>query len=236
MEQVILYLGSDYVVHQPSFGIRENSLHLPQNREEALGLGAEKLDVLLMQLVNLMDNGVAIKMSKRTGKAITLTDLLDEIPIDAVRFIFNLREAGSVMDFDLGLAVKQDSQNPVYYCQYAHARICSILRKLESEGIKVEDVTSEQLKLLTAPEERELIRHLSSLTDEIIAAAKNYDPARITRYLLELATLFHKFYNACHVNVEDADLRQARIHLCLCAKSVIANTLEMMKIDAPESM
>ena len=203
---------------------------------EALGLGADKLDVLLMQLVNLMDNGVAIKMSKRTGKAITLTDLLDEIPIDAVRFIFNLREAGSVMDFDLGLAVKQDAQNPVYYCQYAHARICSILRKLESEGIKVEDVTSDQLKLLTAPEERELIRHLSSLTDEIIAAAKNYDPARITRYLLELATLFHKFYNACHVNVEDADLRQARIHLCLCAKSVIANTLEMMKIDAPESM
>ena len=203
---------------------------------EALGLGADKLDVLLMQLVNLMDNGVAIKMSKRTGKAITLTDLLDEIPIDAVRFIFNLREAGSVMDFDLGLAVKQDSQNPVYYCQYAHARICSILRKLEAEGVKVEDVTSDQLKLLTAPEERELIRHLSSLTDEIIAAAKNYDPARITRYLLELATLFHKFYNACHVNVEDADLRQARIHLCLCAKSVIANTLEMMKIDAPESM
>ncbi|MCQ2489137.1 MAG: arginine--tRNA ligase [Clostridia bacterium] len=203
---------------------------------EALGLGADKLDVLLMQLVNLMDNGVAIKMSKRTGKAITLTDLLDEIPIDAVRFIFNLREAGSVMDFDLGLAVKQDAQNPVYYCQYAHARICSILRKLESEGIKVEDVTSDQLKLLTAPEERELIRHLSSLTDEIIAAAKNYDPARITRYLLELATLFHKFYNACHVNVEDTDLRQARIHLCLCAKSVIANTLEMMKIDAPESM
>ena len=203
---------------------------------EALGLGADKLDVLLMQLVNLMDNGVAIKMSKRTGKAITLTDLLDEIPIDAVRFIFNLREAGSVMDFDLGLAVKQDAQNPVYYCQYAHARICSILRKLESEGVKVEDVTSNQLKLLTAPEERELIRHLSSLTDEIIAAAKNYDPARITRYLLELATLFHKFYNACHVNVEDTDLRQARIHLCLCAKSVIANTLEMMKIDAPESM
>ncbi len=203
---------------------------------EALGLGADKLDVLLMQLVNLMDNGVAIKMSKRTGKAITLTDLLDEIPIDAVRFIFNLREAGSVMDFDLGLAVKQDSQNPVYYCQYAHARICSILRKLEAEGVMVEDVTSDQLKLLTAPEERELIRHLSSLTDEIIAAAKNYDPARITRYLLELATLFHKFYNACHVNVEDADLRQARIHLCLCAKSVIANTLEMMKIDAPESM
>ncbi len=203
---------------------------------EALGLGADKLDVLLMQLVNLMDNGVAIKMSKRTGKAITLTDLLDEIPIDAVRFIFNLREAGSVMDFDLGLAVKQDSQNPVYYCQYAHARICSILRKLEAEGVKVEDVTSGQLGLLTAPEERELIRHLSSLTDEIIAAAKNYDPARITRYLLELATLFHKFYNACHVNVEDADLRQARIHLCLCAKNVIANTLKMMKIDAPESM
>ncbi len=203
---------------------------------EALGLGADKLDVVLMQLVNLMDNGVAIKMSKRTGKAITLTDLLDEIPIDAVRFTFNLREAGSLMDFDLGLAVKQDSQNPVYYCQYAHARICSILKKLELDGVAVETVTAEQLKLLTAPEERELIRHLSSLTDEIVAAAKNYDPARITRYLLELATLFHKFYNACHVSVEDADLRQARIHLCLCVKSVIANTLNMMKIDAPESM
>ncbi len=203
---------------------------------EALGLGGDKLDVVLMQLVRLMENGEVIKMSKRTGKSITLTDLLDEIPIDAVRFIFNLREAGSTMDFDLGLAVKQDSQNPVYYCQYAHARICSILRKLAEDGIEIKAPTEAQLELLKESEERELIRRLSELEDEIIAAAKAYDPARITRYAIEVATLFHKFYNACRVNVEDADLRTARINLCVCTKSVLANVLEMLKIDAPERM
>lgn len=203
---------------------------------EALGLGADKLDVVLMQLVKLMDNGEVVKMSKRTGKAITLTDLLDEIPIDAVRFIFNIREAGSQMEFDLGLAVQQDSQNPVYYCQYAHARICSILRKLEEENIAVGPARKAQLEKLVLPEERELIRHLSSLEDEIVAAAKVYDPARITRYLLELATLFHKFYNACRVNVEDEDLRAARIHLCLSTKLVLKNTLTMLKVSVPDKM
>ena len=203
---------------------------------EALGLGGDKLDVVLMQLVRLTRGGEAVRMSKRTGKAITLVDLLDEIPIDAVRFLFNMREAGSQMEFDLDLAVEQSSQNPVYYCQYAHARICSILRKLEAEGVDVGEATSEELDLLTAPEERELIRHLSSLTDEVIIAAKNYDPARITRYAIELATLFHKFYNACRVNVDDESLRRARIHLCLCVKNVLKNVLTMMKITVPDSM
>lgn len=203
---------------------------------EALGLGGDKLDVVLMQLVRLTRGGEAVRMSKRTGKAITLVDLLDEIPIDAVRFLFNMREAGSQMEFDLDLAVEQSSQNPVYYCQYAHARICSILRKLEADGVDVGEATSEELDLLTAPEERELIRHLSSLTDEVIIAAKNYDPARITRYAIELATLFHKFYNACRVNVEDESLRRARIHLCLCVKNVLKNVLTMMKITVPDSM
>ena len=203
---------------------------------EALGLGGDKLDVVLMQLVKLMENGEVVKMSKRSGKAITLTDLLDEIPIDAVRFIFNLREAGSQMDFDLGLAVQQDSQNPVYYCQYAHARICSILRKLSEEGITIEKPSETQLELLKEPEERELIRHLSELEDEIISAAKTYDPARITRYCIELATLFHKFYNACHCNVEDENLRNARLNLCLCTKSVLSNVLGMLKVTAPERM
>ncbi len=203
---------------------------------EALGLGGDKLDVVLMQLVRLTRGGEAVRMSKRTGKAITLVDLLDEIPIDAVRFLFNMREAGSQMEFDLDLAVEQSSQNPVYYCQYAHARICSILRKLEADGVDVGEATSEELDLLTAPEERELIRHLSSLTDEVIIAAKNYDPARITRYAIELATLFHKFYNACRVNVDDESLRRARIHLCLCVKNVLKNVLTMMKITVPESM
>lgn len=203
---------------------------------EALGLGGDKLDVVLMQLVRLTRGGEAVRMSKRTGKVITLVDLLDEIPIDAVRFLFNMREAGSQMEFDLDLAVEQSSQNPVYYCQYAHARICSILRKLEADGVDVGEATSEELDLLTAPEERELIRHLSSLTDEVIIAAKNYDPARITRYAIELATLFHKFYNACRVNVEDESLRRARIHLCLCVKNVLKNVLTMMKITVPDSM
>lgn len=202
----------------------------------ALGLGGDKLDVVLMQLVRLTRGGEAVRMSKRTGKAITLVDLLDEIPIDAVRFLFNMREAGSQMEFDLDLAVEQSSQNPVYYCQYAHARICSILRKLEAEGISVGETTPEELDLLTAPEERELIRHLSSLTDEIIIAARNYDPVRITRYCIELATLFHKFYNACRVNVSDEALRRARIHLCLCVKNVLKNVLTMMKITVPDSM
>ena len=203
---------------------------------EALGLGGDKLDVVLMQLVKLMEDGEVVKMSKRSGKAITLVDLLDEVPIDSVRFLFNLREAGSQMDFDLGLAVRQDSQNPVYYCQYAHARICSILRKLKEEGIEITAPSEEQLKLLVEPEERELIRRLSELEDEIICAAKTYDPARITRYCIDIATLFHKFYNACHCNVEDEDLRNARLNLCLCTKSVLANVLTMLKITVPERM
>ncbi len=203
---------------------------------EALGLGGEKLDVVLMQLVRLTQGGEVVRMSKRTGKAITLTDLLDEIPIDAARFLFNMREAGSQMEFDLDLAVEQSSQNPVYYCQYAHARICSILKKLSEEGVDVSTASDDALVLLTASEERELIRHLSNLPDEIIAAAKHYDPARITRYCLELATMFHKFYNACRVNVEDEELRRARIHLCICVKTTLANILTMLKLDVPESM
>ncbi len=203
---------------------------------EALGLGGEKLDVVLMQLVRLTQGGEVVRMSKRTGKAITLTDLLDEIPIDAARFLFNMREAGSQMEFDLDLAVEQSSQNPVYYCQYAHARICSILKKLSDEGVDVSTASADDLVLLNASEERELIRHLSNLPDEIIAAAKHYDPARITRYCLELATMFHKFYNACRVNVEDEALRRARIHLCICVKTTLANILTMLKLDAPESM
>ena len=175
-------------------------------------------------------------MSKRTGKAITLTDLLEEIPIDAVRFLFNMREPGSQMDFDLDLAVEQSSENPVYYCQYAHARICSILKKLEGEGIVFKPCSSDVLALLTAPEESELILHLSSLTDEIVTAAKNYDPAKITRYAITLAALFHKFYNACRVNCGEENLTQARLALCVCVKTVLANVLTMFKITVPEYM
>lgn len=202
----------------------------------AIGIDPRRLDVVLMQLVRLVKDGEPVKMSKRTGKAITLVDLLDEVPIDAVRFLFNMREAGSTMDFDLDLAVEQSSQNPVYYCQYAHARICSILRKLEEKGVKPEKCTREQLELLRTSEERELIRHLSSLTDVIISAAGNYDPAKVTHYVIDLATCFHKFYNSCRVGVDDRDLMQARLFLCVCVKDTIRNVLRMLKIEAPEKM
>ncbi len=204
---------------------------------DAIGLdGTNRLDVILMQLVRLTRNGEVVRMSKRTGKAITLTDLLDEIPADAVRFLFNLREPSSQMEFDLDLAVEQSAQNPVYYCQYAHARICSIFKKLAAEGIVPSGCKNGELMLLTAPEEKELIRHLSALTDEIVLAAKNYDPARITRYTMELAALFHKFYNACRVNCEDEKLMQARMYLCACVRDTIRNILTMLKISVPESM
>ncbi|MEE1504830.1 MAG: arginine--tRNA ligase, partial [Acutalibacteraceae bacterium] len=203
---------------------------------EAVGIDGNRLDVVLMQLVNLMKDGKPVKMSKRTGKAITLVDLLDEVPIDAVRFLFNMREAGSAMDFDLDLAVEQSNQNPVYYCQYAHARICSILRKLETEGVKIRKPEKAELTLLNSDEETDLIAHLASLTNVIIFAANSYDPARITHYATELATKFHRFYNAQRVMVDDESLMQARIFLCMCVRNTMRNVLSMLKIEAPESM
>ncbi len=203
---------------------------------EAVGLDGGRLDVVLMQLVNLMKDGKPVKMSKRTGKAITLVDLLDEVPIDAVRFLFNMREAGSAMDFDLDLAVEQSNQNPVYYCQYAHARICSILKKLEIEGVKARKPEKAELQLLTSDEEKDLISHLASLTGVIVNAANTYDPAKITHYATDLATKFHRFYNAQRVMVDDEALMQSRIFLCLCVKNTMKNVLSMLKINAPESM
>ena len=147
-----------------------------------------------------------------------------------------MREAPSAMDFDLDLAVKQDSQNPVYYVQYAHARICSILKALAAEGITPRECTDEELALLTAPEEIELIRHISAYTGEIIGAAKDYDPARITRYVITLANLFHKFYNACRVKGAEPSLAAARLELCTASATVIRNVLSMFKINAPTSM
>lgn len=203
---------------------------------DSIGLDGDRLDIVLMQLVNLVKDGKPVKVSKRSGNAITLVDLLDEVPVDAARFFFNLREPGSTIDFDLGLAVSENSQNPVYYCQYANARIHSIIRKVEADGISLRDCTRDELKTLNAPEEIELIRHLAAFTEEIVAAAKNYDPAKITRYCIDLATLFHKFYNACRVAVEDEKLMQARLTLCSCVSMVLTNILEMFRISTPTSM
>ncbi len=202
----------------------------------ALGVDASKLDVILMQMVRLVKDGEVIKASKRSGKAITLVTLLEEVPIDAARFFFNLREPNSHFDFDLDLAVEETNQNPVYYVQYACARISSIMRNLAAEGITLRSCSAEELSLLTAPEERELILHIAGFTDEIIASAKAYDPAKMTHYVVELATKFHKFYNACRVKGEEERLLQARLSLCAATVTVIKNVLAMLKITAPESM
>ncbi len=202
----------------------------------ALGLDADRLDIVIMQMVRLVRNGETIKLSKRSGKAITLNTLLEEIPIDAARFFFNLREPNSHFDFDLELAAKQSSENPVYYVQYAHARICSIIKKAADEGIEITTPSVEALNRLNSSEERDLISHLAGLTDEIIGAAKNYDPAKITHYVIDLATLFHKFYNAHRVVSEDRELTEARLYLCSAVKNTIKNILVMLKVDVPESM
>lgn len=202
----------------------------------ALGVDADRLDPVIMQMVRLVRDGETVKLSKRSGKAITLNTLLDEVPIDAARFLFNLREPNSHCDFDLDLAIKNSSENPVYYVQYAHARICSIIKKAQSEGIEIGEPTNETLSKLSSNEERELISFMSGLTDEIITAAKNYDPARITHYVIELATLFHKFYNAHRVVSEDEELTRARLYLCTAVKNTIKNILVMLKVSVPESM
>lgn len=202
----------------------------------ALGLDADRLDAVIMQMVRLVREGETIKLSKRSGKAITLNTLIDEVPLDAARFFFNLREPNSHFDFDLELAAKESSENPVYYVQYAHARICSILKKAQEQGVELKTPTDDELMLLNSDEEKELIRHLSALTDEIVTAAKTYDPAKITHYVIELATLFHKFYNAHRVMIDDESLMTARLYLCTAVKDTIKNILTMLKITTPEAM
>ncbi len=203
---------------------------------QALGVDPARIEVVLMQMVRLVRGGETVKLSKRSGKAITLVTLLDEVPIDAARFFFNMREANTHCDFDLDLAIEESSSNPVYYCQYAHARICSIFRKMEEKGVDTSVCTKEQAMLLTKPEETELIRYIASFTGEIESAARSLDPSKITKYALELSSLFHKFYNACRCDIEDENLRNARLFLCKCVKDVLYNALTMMKLSTPESM
>lgn len=202
----------------------------------ALGAPADRLKIVIMQMVRLIKNGETYKLSKRSGKAVTLETLLDEVPIDAARYIFNSKEPNTHLEFDLDLAVEQSSQNPVYYVQYAHARICSILRNLKAEGIEPQPCTTEQLCLLTQPAEQELIVHISALPQTIVNAALNFDPAIITKFAYDLASLFHRFYNSCRVKGEAPDLMQARLALCVATKTALANVLSLLKITAPEQM
>ena len=203
---------------------------------EAVGVSPDRLHVVLMQLVRLMQDGEVVRISKRTGNMITLNDLVEEIGLEPARFFFNLRQAESHLEFDLDLAKSQTNENPVFYVQYAHARICSILRVMETEGVTLNTPDKIDFSLLKAPEELELIDKLGAFPEEIIEAAKHYDPSRLTRYAMDLASLFHSFYNSCHIKGEAKDLMQARLSLAKAVKTVLASDLGILGVDAPERM
>jgi arginyl-tRNA synthetase len=199
----------------------------------AVGIDAEKFDVVIMQLVRLLRNGEVARMSKRQGKAIALTDLIDEVGVDATRFFFNLRSPDSHFDFDLDLAIEQSNDNPVFYVQYAHARICSIIRQMTEE---LDQTIALDYSQLVEKEELNLMEILSNFPDEILTAEDKLDPSRITRYAIDLAAAFHSFYNACHVRVEDKALMKARVALIESTQHVIQNALRILGVSAPERM
>ncbi len=243
------YFAADIAYHYNKFAVRgfdrvinvwgaDHHGHVARLKGamDAIGLDGSKLDIVLMQLVRLMKDGKPYKMSKRTGKAISLTDLIEEVPVDAARFYFNMREPNSTFDFDLDLAIEQSAQNPVYYVQYAHARICSILRKLAEEGVSPRACTADELDAMDGPFETELIRCLARFPQDIVETARSYDPAKLTKYAIEAATLFHKFYDKCRIRGEAEPLMQARLNLCLAVRTVLRNVLTILKITVPESM
>jgi len=201
----------------------------------AFGVDGSKWIFLIMQMMRILRDGEMIKVSKRTGKALTLGDLLDEITVDACRFFFNVK-AENHIDFDLGLAVRQDSENPVYYVQYAHARIHSLISVLEEDGFTVPAFNEVNPDLLSSVEERELIKQIALLPEEILNAARDYDPSKINKYVIELAARFHKFYYACRIRGEDTKLLQARLKLADITRIVIKNCLDLLGVSAPERM
>ena len=204
---------------------------------DGLGLdGSHRLVIVLMQLVNLLQDGKPVKMSKRSGKAIALHDLLDEISVDAARYFFNSRTSSSPLDFDLDLAVRQDSENPVYYVQYAHARICSLIARLAEEGSKAPAAADVDAAVLKSPEELALLKSLAQYPEELHLAARDYDPSRINRYLAVLAGDFHRFYNACRLKGEAEQVLSARLKLAETVRSVLANGLNLLGVTAPEKM
>ena len=204
---------------------------------DGLGLdGSGRLVIVLMQLVNLLQDGKPVRMSKRTGKAIALHDLLDEISVDAARYYFNNRAATSPLDFDLDLAVRQDSDNPVYYVQYAHARICSLLANLAEDDAAVPPCSAVDPALLETDEEKALVKTLAQYPEELRLAARDYDPSRINRYLTVLAGDFHRFYNACRVKGIETDLQSVRLKLADCTRLVLANGLGLLGVSAPAKM
>ena len=243
------YFAADIAYHRNKFGVRgfdrviniwgaDHHGHVARLKGavDALGLdGTNRLDVVLMQLVKLLRDGEVVRMSKRTGKAISLSDLLDEVPVDAARWFFNAKP-DTQMEFDLGLAVREDSENPIYYVEYAHARICSLLRAMEAEHMTVPAVADVDMDLLPGEAEEALIKQLAQYCEEIRLAARDYDPSHINRYLVELAGCFHRFYTACRIKGEAPAVMAARLKLADCARIVLKNGLKLIGVDAPEKM
>jgi len=243
------YFAADIAYHYNKFIVRKFDIGIDllgadhhghvarmKGAMDVIGVGKDKLDIVLFQLVRLYRNGEVAKMSKRTGKAISLDDLLDEISVDAARFFFNMKASGSHLDFDLDLAKKQSNDNPVFYIQYAHARICSLLRIMEQEGIDINDESNIDYMLLKEESEIKLMKKLAEYTNEIIISAKTLEPSRLTRYVLDVASLFHSFYNACRVKGVESQLQKSRIALVKATKIVLKNTLEVLSVNAPEKM
>ena len=213
-------------------------VHRLQAALDGLGLdGSHRLVIVLMQLVNLLQDGQPVRMSKRSGKAIALRDLLDEVSVDAARFIFSSSNSNSSVDFDLDLAVRQDSDNPVYYVQYAHARICSLIARLTAdEGLAVPAAAAVDAGLLNSPEELSLIKALARFPEEVKIAGRDYDPSQINRYLITLAGDFHRFYNANRIKGEAPGVAQARLKLADATRSVLETGLNLIGVSAPEKM
>ena len=226
-DRVIDVWGADHHGHAIRF---KSTMTSP-----ALGIDPDRLDFLIMQMVRLTRDGETVKVSKRTGKALTLNDLLDEISVDACRFFFNAKP-DTHLEFDLGRAIRQDSENPVYYVQYAHARICSLIANLAEQGFRVRNMSDVDVSVLSGEPERELIKQISLLPEEIRLAARDYDPSRINRYVIDLAARFHKFYNACRIKGEPEDILNARLKLAECTRMVIENCLKIVGVTAPEKM
>ena len=235
------YFAADIAYHRNKFAVRgfdkviniwgaDHHGHVARLKGalDALGLnGSERLDIVLMQLVKLLRDGEVVRMSKRTGKAISLSDLLDEVSVDAARWYFNAKP-DTQMEFDLGLAVREDSENPIYYVEYAHARICSLLRALAEEGTSVPRQADVDMSLLSGEAERALLKQIAQFCEEIKLAARDYDPSHINRYLQELA--------ACRIKGEESAVRDARLKLADDTRIVLRNGLKLIGVDAPEKM
>lgn len=243
------YFAADIAYHRNKFAVRgfdkvinvwgaDHHGHVARLKGamDALGLdGEHRLDIVLMQLVKLVQDGQVVRMSKRTGKAVSLTDLLDMVPVDACRYFFNAKPE-TQMEFDLGLAVREDSENPVYYVQYAYARICTLLKALAAEGYTVPDAADVDFTLLSGETEQALIKKIASYSQVVRLAARDYDPSHINRYLTELAGDFHRFYTACRIKGEERPVLLARLKLADTARSVLKNAMTLIGCTAPEKM